>query len=38
VHPDEDVLERPTPSSTIACGGLPAISVPSNVIDPEVGW
>ena len=28
---------RPTPSSTIACGGLPTTSTPSNTIDPEVG-
>ena len=28
---------RPTPSSTIACGGSPATSVPSNTIEPDVG-
>ena len=28
---------RPMPSSTIACGGFPTTSVPSNTIEPEVG-
>ena len=28
---------RPIPSATIACGGFPTTSVPSNTIDPDVG-